>query len=565
MAPVSHEESLNCGAGGVFHESQEKRPLTTQDILEHEDSFDCGGDAGDIVMGVQEDSFVPRRIRKKQPRADGTRLPFFHHFFARTVLTAEEQQIIDDINAFGLCRLLHQWASGLLEYAQSAVQEELRYLASTSAYKRDPFQDEFPQSSSTDVGCDWLLDRPTWHVEVLNSSTVSENEVTEKEDNVAGRQGFVSAEMYRDFLSAEDRRPKISDMPQNIVDLRHQVLSILQRIFKLHGRGVILDQIHVVRFSSSDHSRLKLGITTACDFSTSSLESSILETWLRYLRPFKLAGFSDARLIEVGHVLRLEKASLQLRHIARALHSARAKYADTEFPYRFGYDLEARHGRGSGSCEVYHDSDTLCNYFVRMLQIACKNSLVRFPWQMQMPWSVVKALGLRTEVLKLAPKAFNDRSWCIKCWFQRRLRISTSSIRGELGFDAKQHRIACPWDDKKHRRRRKFLKRESRREKREKDLDLDDDHSLSSVLQRFLDEECEWCDRVAATPIAVIKKAAAEYCGIKDVRELGPLFTALGIKSEARATAAGGRILTRSTIDLRKAGNCSCLSLLPKS
>ena len=278
VAPVSHEESLNCGAGGVFHESQEKRPLTTQDILEHEDSFDCGGDAGDIVMGVQEDSFVPRRIRKKQPRPDGTRLPFFHHFFARTVLTAEEQQIIDDINAFGLCRLLHQWASGLLEYAQSAVQEELRYLASTSADKRDPFQDEFPQSSSTDVGCDWLLDRPTWHVEVLNSSTVSENEVAEKEDNVAGRQGFVSAEMCRDFLSAEDRRPKISDMPQNIVDLRHQVLSILQRIFKLHGRGVILDQIHVVRFSSSDHSRLKLGITTACDFSTSSLESSILET-----------------------------------------------------------------------------------------------------------------------------------------------------------------------------------------------------------------------------------------------------------------------------------------------
>ena len=103
VAPVSHEESLNCGAGGVFHESQEKRPLTTQDILEHEDSFDCGGDAGDIVMGVQEDSFVPRRIRKKQPRPDGTRLPFFHHFFARTVLTAEEQQIIDDINAFGLC------------------------------------------------------------------------------------------------------------------------------------------------------------------------------------------------------------------------------------------------------------------------------------------------------------------------------------------------------------------------------------------------------------------------------------------------------------------------------
>ena len=134
VAPVSHEESLNCGAGGVFHESQEKRPLTTQDILEHEDSFDCGGDAGDIVMGVQGDSFVPRRIRKKQPRPDGTRLPFFHHFFARTVLTAEEQQIIDDINAFGLCRLLHQWASGLLEYAQSAVQEELRTRYSESLY-----------------------------------------------------------------------------------------------------------------------------------------------------------------------------------------------------------------------------------------------------------------------------------------------------------------------------------------------------------------------------------------------------------------------------------------------
>ena len=109
-----------------FTSHRKKRPLTTQDILEHEDSFDCGGDAGDIVMGVQGDSFVPRRIRKKQPRPDGTRLPFFHHFFARTVLTAEEQQIIDDINAFGLCRLLHQWASGLLEYAQSAVQEELR-------------------------------------------------------------------------------------------------------------------------------------------------------------------------------------------------------------------------------------------------------------------------------------------------------------------------------------------------------------------------------------------------------------------------------------------------------
>ena len=85
------------------------------------------------------------------------------------------------------------------------------------------------------------------------------------------------------------------------------------------------------------------------------------------------------------------------------------------------------------------------------------------------------------------------------------------------------------------------------------------------MLKRFLDEECEWCDRVAATQISVIKKAAAKYCGIKDVRDLGPLLTALGIKSEARATAAGGRILTRTTIDSIKAGNCNCLSLLPKS
>ncbi|CAE7316123.1 unnamed protein product [Symbiodinium sp. CCMP2592] len=232
VAPVSHDEL------------QERRPLTTQDILEHEDSFDCGGGVGNVVAGVQEDSFVPRRIRKKQPRPDGTRSPFFHHFFARTVVTAEEQRIMDDINASGLCHLLRQWASGLLEHAQSVVQEELHHLASTSAYKRDPFQDDFPRSSSTD---DWLLNRPTWHVEVLNSSTMSDNEIIEKEKTVVGRQGFVSAEMYRDFLNAEDRRPKISDMPQNIVDLRHRVLGLLQRMYKLHGRGAEYCDIKDVR------------------------------------------------------------------------------------------------------------------------------------------------------------------------------------------------------------------------------------------------------------------------------------------------------------------------------
>ena len=77
-----------------------------------------------------------------------------------------------------------------------------------------------------------------------------------------------------------------------------------------------------------------------------------------------------------------------------------------------------------------------------------------------------------------------------------------------------------------YRRRRLVFKREWRREKRQQDLDLDDEHSLSSVLKKFLDEKCEWCDRSAATPISTFETAAAEYCGMssnKRQASRGPL------------------------------------------
>ena len=70
-----------------------------------------------------------------------------------------------------------------------------------------------------------------------------------------------------------------------------------------------------------------------------------------------------------------------------------------------------------------------------------------------------------------------------------------------------------------YRRRRLVFKREWRREKRQQDLDLDDEHSLSSVLKKFLDEKCEWCDRIAATPISTFKTAAAECCGMSSKKD----------------------------------------------
>ncbi|CAE7346764.1 unnamed protein product [Symbiodinium sp. CCMP2592] len=82
-----------------------------------------------------------------------------------------------------------------------------------------------------------------------------------------------------------------------------------------------------------------------------------------------------------------------------------------------------------GCCEVYHDSDRLCKYFVDMVHVATRSFITRQPWDLPMSWSVVKSLGLRTTMLQLLPE-----DSCPRCWFQNRVRVSAGSIRGEPGL-----------------------------------------------------------------------------------------------------------------------------------
>ena len=134
-----------------------------------------------------------------------------------------------------------------------------------------------------------------------------------------------------------------------------------------------------------------------------------------------------------------------------------------------------------------------------------------------------------------------------------RCRISAGSIR-EHGFRAGEHISTCRLDNKKSRRvRNKFRKR-----------DVPVDHGRAhDEVSKFIEDRCDWTDRTDASHITLIKKAIAEHCGIR-VRDVSMILTFLNIKSEARATAAGGRMLTRSGINSVRAGNTNCLRLLPK-
>ena len=364
-----------------------------------------------------------------------------------------------------LDELLHKLATELLHFAQDVVTEEFKMIA-RAAVKNDGDGHVADSAAVKNDGDGHVADsagfgKQPWFVSVkqdLASGNVTDSdesscmvEETHGSDESSctaeeAHGAFVTAEMFRAFLDEERHRPLVADLPKHIIDLRHLILQIGRQVFETHGIGIVVDQMHVIRFSNDESSRIKLGMAMTCDMRSISFTSATLDTWLRYVRPFRLAGYTTASIMALGFVLRLEATSLQLRQVERCLHTARAKHADTALPYIFSERFHARHGRGMGCCEVYHDSDRLCRYFVDMVHVACRGLLVRQPWTLPMSWSVVKSLGLRTTMLQLLPK-----DSCPRCWFQNRVRVSPGSIRGEPGVVACQHKVSCPRDNKKLR------------------------------------------------------------------------------------------------------------------
>lgn len=206
------------------------------------------------------------------------------------------------------------------------------------------------------------------------------------------------------------------------------------------------------------------------------------------------------------------------------------------------------------AAEVYHNSDRLSRYFVDMVHTVCRGLLIRQPWTLPMSWSVVKSLGLRTTMLQLLPK-----DSCPRCWFQNRVRVSPGSIRGEPGVVVCQHKVSCPRDNKKLREKRKKQKQDWHQRRRENHPT--DEAEIQSRLKTFLEGHCQWTNRVDATHVSVLKKSAAAHC-CATFRQISMAFTALGMKSESRATVAAGRILTRSSV---RRGEDNCLRLLSDS
>ena len=85
-----------------------------------------------------------------------------------------------------------------------------------------------------------------------------------------------------------------------------------------------------------------------------------------------------------------------------------------------------------------------------------------------------------------------------------------------------------------------------------------DEAEIQSRLKTFLEGHCQWTNRVDATHVSVLKKSAAAHC-CATFHQISMAFTALGIKSESRATVAAGRILTRSSA---RRGEDNCIRLL---
>ena len=80
----------------------------------------------------------PRKISGKQERPIHCREPFFHHFFAKTCVSPDEEKIISELRLSTLNELLHKLATELLHFAQDVVTEELKMIAQ-AAVKNDGY------------------------------------------------------------------------------------------------------------------------------------------------------------------------------------------------------------------------------------------------------------------------------------------------------------------------------------------------------------------------------------------------------------------------------------------
>ena len=172
---------------------------------------------------------------------------------------------------------------------------------------------------------------------------------------------------------------------------------------------------YVVRYRNACDSRQKLGTAAVLDVSIScSFVSQTLNTWSRYFRPFRMQGFFEADWLR-DYVLKLNADSLQLRRIECCVHTSRKKVAATKFRFTLQQGLQLWQGPGrfgGAVCEVCHDCNKQCNYCPNEIHIFFHNKFgIRFPWGLQMTWSVVKALRLRKTILGLAPHFLQHLWW----------------------------------------------------------------------------------------------------------------------------------------------------------
>ena len=111
----------------------------------------------------------------------------------------------------------------------------------------------------------------------------------------------------------------------------------------------------------------------------------------------------------------------------------------------------------------------------------------------------------------------------------------TGSIRGERGVNTGQHMVSCPRDDKKFRSKRK--KQEQDWHQRRRENHTIDEAEIQSREKTFLEDHCQWTDRLDATAVRTLKRSAATHCCA--VRRIGLAFTALGMKLEQQRLVGG--------------------------
>ena len=302
---------------------------------------------------------VPQCIIGKQPRPGHCRAPVFHRFFAQPCRSQDEQDRINILSGCGIRPVLQELAAELMTWAESIVDDELRQIARPQCQLV-----EKPERTAS-ASDDWLSMRPTWHFEVAGGSGASESEPN------TDMQVFVTPDMYRAYLTTQSVTPAVT--AQRIQELRNEIVSVRPSGYA----DIVLDQMHLIQVNDTKRSRLKQGTTMAYDLIRSTRQ--ILDTWLRYIRAGRLAGFTEFRVLEIDFTLSLQ--SMKLVQVEGCVHSSKQQVADRDFPYTFSHTLRSRHGCGQGAscCEVYLYSAKLETYFRGMLRTVCVDVALHFP------------------------------------------------------------------------------------------------------------------------------------------------------------------------------------------